>query len=271
MRYDIPSPSCVANQMREISVPAGAVAAVLTMGLAEGIGRLVAWNGRQRLASGARQHCRAVEQFTKEMTGSFIRLARELDVLQPGLTDALTPGLSSLRERNMWFLEENYRAFVLRARRRRPEEIQGAIGRWVIEPLRAALDATRKTVGRRPHEAQTSADRRRLNESIRRTENDLVECASQFLHTDIARPGEGGPGRRKRTGCFLLGLVLGILALPIGCVPGWNSNVPPLGRGHADKASMAYKGESTTRYAMPASQPRDHHSRSVGDMRARGK
>jgi hypothetical protein len=100
--------------MLEISVPAGAVAAVLTVGLAEGIGRLVAWNGWQRLASRAWRHCRAVERFTKEMTGSFIRLATELDVLQPGLTDALTAGLSGLRGRNMWFLEENYRAFVLR-------------------------------------------------------------------------------------------------------------------------------------------------------------
>jgi hypothetical protein len=272
MSYDIPRTSRVANQMLEISVPAGAVAAVaavLTIGLAEGIGRLVAWNGRQRLASGARQHCRAVEQFTKEMTGSFIRLARELDVLQPGLTVALTAGLSGLRERNMWFLEENYRAFVLRGRGRRPGEIQGAIGRWVVEPLRVALDGTRKTVGRRFHENQLSVDRRQLNESIRRTENDLVECAFRFLHTDVARPGEGGDWRRKRTENLLVGLVLvlGILALPIG----WSSNLPPSGRGNADKASEVYKGKSTIRHAVPASQLRDFRTERNRYVMARGK
>jgi len=226
MNQNISSTSWVANDMVRVGFAAGAVTALLTLGLAECVGRLVAWNGRLKMADRARQRCQEVEQFTEEMAKSFDRLATELDRAERGMTCALPAGLRQLQERNMWFLEENYRGFVLKQRRTHPSEIHKAIGDWVVAPIRQALDDTRSTVGRQVRADRRGADRRRLNECIRRTENELVECASRLLSTDVSRPGEGthnasvGKWRRRCLG------MLAILALPIGCVPRWNAKEP---------------------------------------------
>ena len=228
MSYDIGHRPWVANEMLRAGVAAGVVTAVLTFGLAEGIGRLVAWNGRQRLAGSAERRCREVEQFTVHMTGCFDRLAVELDLVEPGLSASLSAGLAGLDERNLWFLEENYRAFVLRRRRTSPGEILRAIGEWVVAPLRMALDTTRRAVGHRLRDGRRAADRRRLNQCIRMAEKDLVECAFRFLRLDIARPGEHRCSRWKSRG-LILGIVT-ILALPIGCVPSLSSQVRTPGK-----------------------------------------
>jgi hypothetical protein len=117
MSQDIVRTSSFANEMVGASFVAGAVAAVLTLGLASGVARVVARTGRKRLANDARKHCDDFELFAKEMTGPFERLARDLNSREPGLTLPLTTGLDGLRERSMWFFEDNYREFVLRTRR----------------------------------------------------------------------------------------------------------------------------------------------------------
>jgi hypothetical protein len=60
----------------------------------------------------------------QEMVCAIESLADELRSIQPGMTAALAMALARLRERNMWFLEENYRAFVLGRRRTRPAAIR---------------------------------------------------------------------------------------------------------------------------------------------------
>lgn len=237
MNQDISRTSWVANEMAGVSVAAGAVAAMLTLGLAAAIARLVAWNGRQRLANSARQRCQEVEQFTTEMASSLSQLAGELDLAETGMTHALRAGLQRLRARNMWFLEENYRAFVLQRRGTHPSEVNRIIGEWVVGPLRLALDTTRKVVGQRLEERRT-ADRKRLNECIRRAEYDLVEYASRLLSTDVSRPGEGTHPRLQdnwRRRCLTM---LVVLALPVGCAPGWSAKGPAL--------------QSTVRHVAPA-------------------
>jgi hypothetical protein len=160
------------------------------------------------------------------MSKSFELLAQDLDLHEPGLTSALSTGLDGLRERSMWFFEENYRAFVLRARRARPEEVRNIIGGWVVEPVREALDATRRAVGRRILQDRRSTDRSRLNECIRRTEYDLVAGASRLLHADVARPGERKCGGRKWISPLLLGMIV-TLALPIRWPADWSSKGQP--------------------------------------------
>jgi hypothetical protein len=226
MSQEVARTSSVANEMVGASVAAGAVAAVLTLGLADGIGCVVAWIGRQRLASDAGKHCCELEQFTREMSKCFERLAQDLDLHEPGLTLALSPGLDGLREHSMWFFEDNYRAFVLRARRARPEEIRNIIGGWVVEPLREALDATRRAAGRRIHQDRRSTDRSRLNECIRRTEYDLVAGASRLLHADVARPGERKCGGRKCISTLLLGILI-VSVLPMRWPADLNSKGQP--------------------------------------------
>ena len=137
----------------------------------------------------------------------------------------------------MWFLEEDYRAFVLGRRRTSPAAIHQALGEWVVEPLRQALDATRKAVGRRLYDESHSAIRRRLNERIRGTENELVESASRLLHADVARPGERARGRWQRLGVFLRRLVVGILAVSALLVVCAHSR-GPAGRHESDPAGV---------------------------------
>ncbi len=261
MRHGIERTPSVGNELLGAGVAAGIVTAVLTLGLAAGIGRLVAWIGRQRLAGRAPQRCRAIEQFTREMTGSFDRLATKLDLLEPGVTVALAVGLDGLRERNMRFLEESFRAFVLCRRRTHPEEIQRAIAECLVEPLRVALDATRRVVGRRFYEGRRAADRRRLNECIRRAEIDLVEHSFRFLDVNVARPGERRFGRWKWQGNQrgLALAMLAILAFPIGCVPGWNSKVLTPERVQVGTERKKHDSESTTRRIAPASQWRNFY------------
>jgi hypothetical protein len=237
---------------------------VVTMGLAGGVGRLVAWIGRRRLASDAGRHCREVEQFTHEMACALERLADELGPIEPGLAAALPKGVARLRELHMWFLEEDYRAFVLGRRRASPAAIHQGLGEWVVEPLRQALDATRKAVGRRLYDESHSAIRRRLNERIRGTENELVESASRLLHADVARPGERARGRWQRLGVFLRRLVLGILAvsaLLVICAHSWSFKgrtrvrTPPVYlREQNDCGEWDDCNLSKTRHAAPTSQ-----------------
>jgi hypothetical protein len=270
MSYDIDHGPMAANEMLTAGVAAGVVTAVLTFGLAEGIRRLVAWNGRQRLARSAERRCREVEQFTVHMTGCFDRLAAQLDLVELGLSAPLSVGLAGLGERNLWFLEENYRAFVLRRRRTSPGEILRAIGEWVVAPLRTALDTTRRAVGHRLHDGGRAADRRRLNQCIRMAEKDLVECAFRFLRLDIAQPGEHRCGRWKWRG-LILGIVT-ILALPIGCVPSLSSQVRTSGKVPAGAESKmdGAVAEAVYRTSIPiaklphSSRPRHVTDRHIG-------
>ena len=263
------------NQMPGMSLIAGFLAAAVTVGLAGGIGRIVAWVGRRQLAGNAGRYCREVEQFMQEMVCAIERLADELSPIRPGLTAALPMALARLRERNVWFLEENYRAFVLGRRRARPATIHQALGEWVAEPLRQGLDATRKAVGRQLYEERHTAVRRRLNERIRGTENELVECAFRLLHADVARPGERACGRWQRVGVFLRRLTLGILAvsaLLVVCAHSWSPDARTRvlasaidsrirgGCGEWEGCSLA-----KVRYASPTSRAAHPHAR--GDRR----
>ena len=267
MSYDIDQRPLVANEMLRAGVAAGVVTAVLTFGLAEGIGRLVAWNGRQRLAGSAERRCREVEQFTVHMTGCFDRLAAQLDLVELGLSAPLSAGLAGLGERNLWFLEENYRAFVLRRRRTSPGEILRAIGEWVVAPLRTALDTTRRAVGRRLHDGGRAADRRRLNQCIRMAEKDLVECAFRFLRLDISRPGEQTCGRWKWR-VLILGIVT-IMALPIGCVPSLSSQLRTPGKVPVGAESKIEGTVSEAAYRTSISIAKFSHSSRPRHERAR--
>jgi hypothetical protein len=210
------------NQMLETGAIAGSAAAVLTMGLVEGVWRFVACGGRQQLAGDAGRHCCEADRFMWQMTRAIERLASELARMRPALTPSLFIGLAGLRERGMWFIEDNYRAFVLGRCGTRASAIHRAIGEWLAEPLRRGLDATRRAVGREFSQEWHAADRKRLNERIRRTENELVECAFRVLHADIARPGERTGRQRRRVERFLITLILGILTVAVlhfSCFP----------------------------------------------------
>jgi hypothetical protein len=203
------------NQMLETGAIAGSAAAVLTIGLVEGVWRLVAWVGRQQLATDAGRHCCEAERFMWDMTRAIERLANELGQMRPGLTPHLVIGLTGLSERGMWFIEDNYKAFVLGRCGTQASAIHRALGEWLAEPLRHGLDATRRAVGREFNEERHAADRKRLNELIRRTENELVECAFRVLHADIARPGERACRQRLRVERFLITLILSILTVAV--------------------------------------------------------
>jgi hypothetical protein len=222
MSHNVARTPNLGNQMLATGAIAGSAAAVMTMGLVEGVWRLVAWVGRQQLASDAGRHCCEADQFMWEMTRAIERLASELARVRPALTPSLFIGLAGLRERGMWFIEDNYKAFVLGRCGMQASAIHRAIGEWLAEPLRHGLDATRRAVGRELNEERHAADRKRLYELIRNTENELVECAFRVLHADIVRPGERAGRRRRRMERFLIMLVLGILTvcvLHFSCFP----------------------------------------------------
>ena len=126
------------------------------------------------------------------------------------MTFALLKGLGRLRSRTMWFLEENYRAFVLQQHGVHTTEIQCAVAEWVADPLRQALDETRRTVGERLYEQSCAADCGRLKGRIRSAEIELVECARRLLSADVSRPGEGsshhsqGSSRRRFLGALVI-------------------------------------------------------------------
>jgi hypothetical protein len=222
MSYNVARTPDLGNQILETGAIAGSAAAVLTMGLVEGVCRLVAWVARQQLASDAGRHCCEAEQFMWDMTRAIERLANELGGVRPALTPPLFVGLAGLRERGMWFIEDNYKAFVLGLSGTQSSAIHRAIGEWLAEPLRHGLDATRRAVGHEINEERHAADRKRLNELIRRTENELVDCAFRVLHADIARPGERACRQRRRVERFLITLILGILTVAVlhfSCFP----------------------------------------------------
>jgi hypothetical protein len=212
MSHNVARTPDIGNQMLETGIVAGSAAAVLTMGLVEGVWRLVAWVGRQQLASDAGRHCYEADQFMWEMTRAIELLASELARMRPALTPSLFIGLAGLRERGMWFIEDNYKAFVLGRCGTRASAIHRAIGEWLAEPLRHGLDATRRAVGRELNEERHAAGRKRLNERIRRTENELVECAFR------ERTGR----QRRRVERSLITLILGILTVAVlhfSCFP----------------------------------------------------
>jgi hypothetical protein len=222
MSHNIAGTPYLGNQMLETGAIAGSAAAVLTMGLVEGVWRLLAWVGRQQLASDAGRHCYEADQFMWEMTRAIEHLASELGRTRPRLTPPLFVGLAGLRERGMWFIEDNYKAFVLGQRGTQASEIHRAIGEWLADPLRHGLDTTRRAVGLEFNEERHAADRKRLNHLIRRTENELVECAFRVLHAEIARPGERTGQQRRRLERFLITLILGILTVAVlhfSCFP----------------------------------------------------
>jgi hypothetical protein len=167
MSHNVVRTPGLGNKMLETGAIAGSTAAVLTMGLVEGVWRLVAWVGRQQLASDSGRHCCEAEQFMWEMTRAIERLASELGRMRPGVTPPLFTGLAGLRERGMWFIEDNYKAFVLGLCGTQASAIHLAIGEWLAEPLRRGLDATRRAVGREFNEERHAADCKRLNDLIR--------------------------------------------------------------------------------------------------------
>ena len=152
MSYNVVRAPDLSNQMLETGAIAGSAAAVITMGLVEGVWRLAAWAGRQQLASDAGRHCCEANQFIREMTRAIERLANELGPMRSGLTPPLFIGLARLRERGTWFIEDNYKVFVLGLCGTQASEIHRAIGEWLAEPLRHGLDATRRVVGRESNE-----------------------------------------------------------------------------------------------------------------------
>lgn len=96
MSYNVVRAPDLGNQLLETGAIAGSAAALLTMGLVEGVWCLVAWVGRQQLATDAGRHCCEAERFMWEMTRAIERLASELRRMGPGLTPHLFIGLTGL-------------------------------------------------------------------------------------------------------------------------------------------------------------------------------